>query len=121
MTEPWKVGPDRVDWIDAATGFKCYAQRCFIREDPVVGGWWCGYVVAPFPLEDVYVFDVHGGVTFDAADDENNTVLGFDCAHCDDFMPGLSPESEAGQYKDLAYVQEECRRLAEQIFLQRKP
>lgn len=65
--------------------------------------------------------DVHGGVTF--AGRPNRTCrgvwIGFDCAHCDDFVPGLPEELQriwgATAFRTPEYVRAECERLARQI------
>jgi hypothetical protein len=75
------------------------------------------------------VFQVHGSVTFtDFWEDQDNGLwyFGFDTGHCDDYQPGLiastekalgytSPLRQYGTYRDLAYVQAECRSLAKQL------
>ena len=56
-----------------------------IRGD--VTGAWCGYAVPPphFELEvNADGLDVHGGVTW-----QGDGKIGFDCAHWNDFAPGL--------------------------------
>lgn len=104
---PWKTEPDKVQWIDEATGLDCLIVR-----GPL--GAWCGYVgVAPgHPMHGVGYDDVdpypavHGGLTFSAACQEGaeetgvchipepgrpDSVwwLGFDCGHLNDLIPGM--------------------------------
>lgn len=79
--------------------------------------------------------EVHGGVTFTGAcakhvEDEpwryvchvprtgHGEVwwVGFDCAHCDDLVPGMRFGMPAsGVYRDLRYVEAQCARLARQL------
>jgi hypothetical protein len=101
---PWNAEPDKVQWIDAATGLDCIARRGG-------GGAWCGYVGVPerhkyfgSHYDDVDV-DCHGGLTFADrchAGAEETAIchvpfdgrsdkiwwLGFDCAHAGDLVPG---------------------------------
>lgn len=106
-------------------------------------GHWCGYVVVPegHPAHDKGYdevddsIDVHGGLTFADRCQEgpiDQTVchlpapgepdhlwwLGFDCAHYGDLMPAARSYLDVGRYgvyRDLSFVQEECRRLAKQL------
>jgi hypothetical protein len=97
-------------------------------------GYRCGYVRLPInhpwhgrDYDDVPA-DVHGGLTFAAADvpcpkggEDNAWWIGFDCAHCDDApdpaLPHLagrlwSPPDAVVRTQE--YVQAECERLCEQ-------
>lgn len=115
---PWDGEPDKVVWVDQATGLDAMARR-----GPM--GAWCGYVGLPdsHPLHGVdydecpagcgksycehsavIVMEVHGGVTFagrcqvgaDPAtglchvSDRPVWWLGFDCAHWGDLVPGAA-------------------------------
>lgn len=117
---PWQSEPDKMQWADGATGYPCLAVRHHLF------GHWCGYVgVTPLhPLyrvqytslydtvfdsenDDVYVTDVHGGITYSAecshGGDESASIchipspgepddvwwFGFDCAHAGDYQPGM--------------------------------
>jgi hypothetical protein len=66
----------------------------------------------------VLLIRCHGGLTF--ADrgawisDAATWWLGFDCAHSEDLCPG-SPFLRGGIYRDVAYVEETCRRAAKDI------
>lgn len=70
-------------------------------------------------------FNVHGGITYAAnrAPDEDSSVrwwFGFDCSHCDDLCPGLEKfmppfPGETRVYRDIEYVRQECRSLADQL------
>src|SRR5207247_1696575 len=123
---PWDDEPDKVQWIDEATGLDCLAVR-----HPEHGNW-CGYVgVAPghplhgAPYDEVYA-DVHGGLTFsDACQEHENPAqgvchvpfgdrpadvwwLGFDCAHHMDLAPGLQARMRElrARHPDLRAMQE---------------
>ena len=139
----WDAEPDKVQWIDAATGFDCLIHR-----GP--SGALCGYVglppghkyhgagydavEIPHPERDDTYPDVHGGLTFADSCSETPRAdgggichipaegrpadvwwLGFDCAHCDDFCPSYATERSYGCYRDLAYVKRQCADLAKQL------
>jgi hypothetical protein len=104
---PWSGEPDKLQWIDEATGYDCL----IVRSD--FSGALCGYVGVPpgHPLhgvgDDDADLDVHGGLTFaggcQQGAPEGHGVchvpepgrpadvwwLGFDCAHAWDLMPGM--------------------------------
>lgn len=91
--------------------------------------------------------DVHGGLTFARGCNESGKIchseekdgkianhdvwwLGFDCAHLGDFVPGMddiSPrrleefQSGYSSYKNIAYVENECRSLAKQAVAVQSP
>lgn len=112
---PWDSEPDKVQWIDPATGLDCLIHR-----GP--SGALCGYVGVPpghkyhgVEYDGVYHWDeeegrsfpeVHGGLTFsDSCSDKTSENgrgichipepgrpadvwwLGFDCAHSGDYCP----------------------------------
>lgn len=125
---PWVREPDKVQWVDLATGLDCLARR-----NPAYGNW-CGYVGVPpgHPLhgaeyddERAERLEVHWGLTFaGACDDGPEEValchvpgpgrpagvwwLGFDCGHAFDYAPGLQAIVKAaarwagGPWQDLA-------------------
>jgi hypothetical protein len=131
---PWTSEPDKVVWIDEATGLDLMIHR-----NPM--GAWCGYVGVPpgHPwhgrgYSDVDV-TVHGGLTYAAACQEGDDPaegichipqpgrpadvwwLGFDCAHGGlDLLPGLFEHTGysdlGGHYRDVAYVTGQCQALA---------
>ena len=136
---PWHDEPDKVQWPDPGTGLPCLAKRHPEQ------GFWCGYVGVPpghpchgKDCNDVDV-EVHGGLTYAAPCDESADGrgichvaglgepvhvwwLGFDCAHACDYSPaprpwtlrqGCKPFGE--EYRDLGYVQDQCRQLAAQL------
>lgn len=129
---PWDSEPDRVDFEHA--GLHCMV----IRNDM---GALCGYVGVPrghaLYMErcDDVSLDVHGGVTYaekcaghichapGPGQPDDVWWLGFDCTHAGDTIPGLVGlrgerwwamflPDEA--YRDMAYVSEQCRSLADQ-------
>lgn len=113
---PWQSEPDLVEFEHA--GFKCFLKRTMHL------GAWCGYVAVPpgHPWEgqryDDVEADVHGGLTFSAAQ-EGLWWLGFDCAHLNDFMPAvaalLGRDARAYEhYRTIDYARAETMRLAEQ-------
>jgi len=127
----WDNEPDRKDFIHA--GFSCFILRNML-------GNWCGYVGVPSThpayekhYDDVNV-EVHGGLTY--ADKcsppichiptpfmpEDVWWLGFDTAHLGDLSPynNLSnvintPIFRDGTYKNMEYVINETKQLAEQL------
>lgn len=139
----WDGEPDKVQWPDEATGLPCLAvrnrhhgnwcgyvgvtegHRCFGKD-------WDG-------TGDL---DVHGGITFgghcqpgseesgichlpDPGEPDHVWWLGFDCAHAWDHSPddvkraeergGIWAIASDSSYRTLAYVQSQCRKLAEQL------
>lgn len=125
----WTSEPDRVDFTHK--GFSCFVLRNDI-------GVWCGYVGVPKghpAYEKKYTsldVDVHGGLTY--SDKCAGSIchipvpgmpddvwwLGFDCGHSDDVAPGFSQYGlilsfPGSTYKNLAYVTEETRALANQL------
>lgn len=135
MNQPWKSEPDRTEWTDLETGLSCLIVR-----GPL--GALCGYVAVPpsHPLHGIDYnsdstihLDVHGGLTYSAmcsghichqpkaGEPADVWWFGFDCAHSGDYIPGYERHMDAlpflrdGVYRDIAYVREECRRLASQL------
>ena len=140
---PWDGEPDKMQWPDKITGLPCLALRHPHRGNwcgyvgvaeghPIYG-----------KDSDEACFDVHGGVTFAElclpgeteahgichvpapGEPEHVWWLGFDCSHAWDFAPqDKKYEIERGypytlmvdqQYRTLAYVQEQCAHLAQQL------
>lgn len=132
MTDrPWESEPDHVEFRHA--GFACIIHRNDF-------GALCGYVGVPpgHPAHgkkcDEIGVEVHGGLTYSEpcrgsichvpAPGEPDDVwwLGFDCAHAFDLIPqslelySHLPYGIPGQaYRDLAYVTEQTRHLADQL------
>lgn len=134
---PWIDEPDEISFEHA--DMECLIKRIckFIFNPRVVfGGHLAGYVLIPesHPIcgcndVDDYEFNVHGGVTFCAYYPiTGNFQIGFDCAHGFDLIPSndlISKEDPLGLgdsflesddiYRDIPYVIEQCKHLAEQI------
>jgi len=131
---PWQTEPDRVEFEHA--GLPCLLVRNRT-------GNWCGYAAVPpghpyhgadYSVPDV---SVHGGLTYANAcagqichapkpgEPDDVYWFGFDCAHFMDLVPGfahlfagmpeLSTLGVGDVYRDVAYVTEETKRLAEQL------
>lgn len=120
---PWDNEPDHVEFRHV--GLPCILHR-------VAGhGAWCGYVGVPptHPwhgrgYDDVDV-DVHGGLTYaegcrehvchvpQPGESDDFHWFGFDTAHAGDFMPGVI--NLGGLYRDVSYVADETKKLAEQL------
>ena len=132
---PWQDEPDKKQWLDKATGLPCLIVR-----GPA--GALCGYVGVPkgHPWFGRHYSEiepppeVHGSLTFSnfcstdgehgvchVVENETGIVwwLGFDCNHLYDHAPALKafeldyPTSDE-IYRDLSYVESECRKLARQ-------
>ena len=87
----------------------------------------CGYITLT-PDNSLYGvgyddldLQAHGGLTYNSYDDNNNWVIGFDCAHYQDLSPYFLLNEEEkysfgqiGTYRDMKYVKSECENLAEQ-------
>ena len=100
----WQSEPDKVQWMDPATGLPCLILR------HPQHGQLCGYVgVGPdHPMHGAGYdlagdINVHGGLTFadhcsgdergichvvDAGEPDNVWWFGFDCGHAGDYSPG---------------------------------
>jgi hypothetical protein len=127
---PWQHEPDKMQWPDRETGLPCLIVR-----NP--DGALCGYVGVseshPHFGKDYSNVDadVHGGLTFaDRCSGEEHGIchvvqgedpptwwFGFDCAHFCDILPDsrVYRVGDEHVYRDVAYVQEECRKLALQL------
>jgi hypothetical protein len=170
---PWQEEPDKIQWLDDATGLPCLV----VRND---WGTLCGYVgVGPgHPLYEVKegqdtpalkeawarrketpigtlaespvalvlaasmtddenpapdaVFEVHGGLTYsghcrghichevEPGEEDSVWWFGFDCGHYKDLQPRMAADYPDAPmfdcvYRDVSYVQAECRKLARQL------
>jgi hypothetical protein len=128
----WNNEPTHLEWIDKDTDLPC-----IIKRHPVLGHL-CGYVVIPAncKLSELNLVDVddegdirvHGGITFHGFHLElQKNVIGFDCGHYGDLVPGMIAQldqdiecrkhifDEEEKYRDIEYVQHECKNLAKQI------
>lgn len=123
---PWQDEPDKIQWVDEATGLDCLVNR-----GPL--GNLCGYVGVPpehpahgQDYNDVRAGDgewpdVHGGLTFADAcqegEDESVGIchvpgpgrpddvwwLGFDCGHSGDVCPGMDARGLAAGMPPLRF------------------
>lgn len=122
----WSNEPDYAVYLDKVTGLDYVIKRI----PPT--GHLCGYVIIPdgkkvdFTSDIIEDLEVHGGITFTEpvewyTDIESgfkcDYALGFDCAHAGDLKPlDLTMGSVDGWiYRDINYVQNECKKLARQI------
>ena len=87
----------------------------------------CGYVKLDkdFDIYGSSSFDlvVHGGVTYTGYED-NSWLIGFDCGHYNDLVPGELKKLKGiiefsynsnKTYRDMEFVTSECESMAEQI------
>lgn len=137
----WVDEPDEIRFNHC--GFECIIKRSYgldgPQKDVLFGGHLCGYVVIPKnhyfydKLIDDIPFECHGGVTHADFNEDKNFMIGFDCAHSFDIVPsmeymykkydGLRKIREEfshspfwnSSYKNVNFVIEECKALAEQI------
>lgn len=105
---PWNTEPDKMQWVDPVTDLDCLIVRNH-------HGSLCGYVGCPpshpwhglDSFDDLWDINVHGGLTFSGACDEDAPEghgichvpepgrpgdvwwLGFDCGHAWDVLPGM--------------------------------
>ena len=90
----------------------------------------CGYVVIPkdskyFESDDYYNYDIdcHWGLTFAGSIEPINVdfAIGFDCAHCNDInrLDDNWESSNKATYKDVNYVDEECKSIIDQLIKQK--
>lgn len=107
--------------------------ECEIKRHPTMLHL-CGYlsftVNNPKQLLNVIKEVPHGGMTYDHYDIKTRTLtIGFDCAHAEDFTPGLYFLQKGGDpvvrlsgdpkhYKTEAFVRKELAMLAEEVMLQ---
>lgn len=128
----WDTEPDRVEFRHE--GFVCVMKRQENR------GHWCGYVGVPeghpwhgksYESRDWTEPDCHGGVTYgsacdsdpvrgvchvpDAGEADHLWWIGFDFHHAWDIAPSDSDDVFGDQrYRNTAFVESECRKVAEQ-------
>lgn len=137
----WETELDRRHWIDRETGLDCLIVRnphcknlCGYVGVPK-GHPWYGREYEECDA------DVHGGLTFASKCQHGGKIchgvekdgeianddvwwLGFDCAHGGDLVPGvieslraigpLASYHDNEVYRNIAYVERECRSLAKQ-------
>jgi len=142
---PWKTEPDKIQWVDELSQLDCLMVRnhmgswCgYVGVDSAHPYYKRGY-------DDAGHLDCHGGLNYAAPCSESEYDyagichipypgrphdiwwFGFDCAHFMDRMPrhesmmrelGYPPRrmrEHEERYRDRAYVEKECRRLAAQL------
>ncbi len=141
---PWQDEPDHFLCLDSASGYYCEIKRVSRLRSC---GWLCGYVYIPSDhpfiekLRDTidkisspqnqkdYLmdeleerFNIHGGITkmeesSSVIVPDNMWVIGFDCAHAKDLIPGdTNPDLENEVYRDFNFVKSEVDSLAKQLF-----
>lgn len=133
---PWNDEPDKLQWVDEATGLDCLIVRNRL-------GALCGYVGVPSEHPYYVPCDVHGSLTYantcqEGPEDEavrhvpaagrpsDVYWFGFDCAHAFDLAPGMralvnypaapcGSDGEFETYRTVDYVRGECANLARQL------
>lgn len=109
MQKPWETEGD-------LKLFESHGLKCAIVRHPTIKHL-CGYVELP----DNHAWRKIENITWDCPADVlpelGCFVVGFDCIHSGDYGPGMqfSQESETNSYKTMLFVENECRKLAEQI------
>lgn len=126
----WQNEPDIMGWVDEKTGY-----FCLIRRSEVTGSL-CGYVGITnthraFKMDmDDCNFTCHGGVTYaghtafrDFSSSDDIWWIGFDCAHFRDLSPAMDavmPDFIEGlekmQYRNIEFVKESIRDLADDLY-----
>ena len=102
---PWEGEPDRADWVDERTGYKCRIVRNAITLS------LNGYVGVPKGhklwgehYNNVDGIEVYGGITYANYEEDGWWWFGFDTAHADDFSPGIVMNLlKYGQRKDILF------------------
>lgn len=141
----WQDEPDKIQWTDEDTGLPCLVVRgpsgalCgYVGVSEGHRFFGKEYSSGDYDSEEYRqspgsLLEAHGGITFSdfcrespdhrgichipgPGEPDRVWWLGFDCAHYGDHCPafdrGFSHESD---YKNLFYVQSECRSLAQQL------
>lgn len=124
--EWWGYG----EWVEEADlvefeykGYHCVVKRIAVREPyakvfHVFGGYLCGYVKVPLELElhkkglDLKG-DVHGGITFNQLDEDNENWIGFDCVHLNDICP--SSEKLSNTRPELIEIKNRHEEMMEKL------
>lgn len=129
---PWEGEPDNAEWVDESTGLHGRINRNDITHT------LCGYVgVTSGELVGVHYNDLvmddyapHGGFTYSGRDGESNVWwFGFDCAHSEDFLPGIYIKMRmvnhsgkdswppSANYRTWEFVDAEIRKVMEGVAL----
>lgn len=120
LEEKIKIEGDYHEWEYTAQNgsiIKCYLKRHSSMRH------LCGYVILTEDNKfwgkyyDDISAQVHGGLTYTEIDNNNNWVVGFDCAHSGDLVPSFQKVhlNVNDVYRDKEYVISECESLAEQL------
>ena len=119
MINEWEDEPDYLRFTEDTTGWECIIKRTKGL------GILCGYVVIPKESilynkhYDDELFNnimVHGGLTYSEYEEtDDEYLIGFDCGHLDDLAP-YRQDLYQGTYKNIAYVEYMCLRLARQLY-----
>lgn len=105
---------------------------CMYRRTPL--GYYCGYIRIPAshilaaePERIDNELYVHGGITYMKKIDDGSYIVGFDCAHYQDYVPYLDLAAtdfetynrlfgfQSGVYRDEEFVRLELTELALQL------
>ena len=117
MNNEWENEPAYLRFTEDTTGWECIIKRNKAL------GILCGYVVIPkdSALYNKHYNDelfnnikAHGGLTY-SEHKKDEYLIGFDCAHLDDLAP-YKQDLYQGTYRNIAYVEYECLRLARQLY-----
>lgn len=138
---PWENEPDRIEWRTPGSKLPRLAIRgplgswcgyVGLPEDHPLHGrkaWGTGGNEEQ-RHDAIDALNVHGGITYAEAcaghichvaregEPEHVWWLGFDCAHSGDIRPGLGRLPgvfASGQYRDVAYIIQQCEVLAAQL------
>lgn len=136
----WNREPDKIQWADEATGMPCLIVRGPVGALCGYVGVAEGHPLFGTDYSHIeFDLDVHGGITFsDLCSPNGNEAervchvpgpgepdhvwwFGFDCAHAFDYSPHLfrsvrsNPNLPEEEYRNVAYVQAECAKLAQQL------
>lgn len=138
---PWKTEPDRVYWRDQQTDLPCLALRgpmgawcgyvAVSPTHPYHGKNYGDCILSPACEDEPWCdhglnCDVHGGLTYaekcqgdichvpEPGEPDDVWWFGFDCSHHRDLIPTID-YTFSNVYRDLAFVQTEVKRLAQQL------
>ena len=146
---PWLDEPDKVSFEHSGMKCLVIRSIIESPESILwFGGHLCGYVVLPeyHPLYECKYypdFEVHGDITFNDSLNEHAFALGFDCGHMNDMIPSMKKVYEeicdnikryfpdipnryspsqflSRTYRDMPYVIQECKNLADQLSTYKK-